>query len=737
MEYYAKLNPTQTILEHTQKALELYKQLKLLYSRLLSNEEWELLELAIICHDLGKTNAFMQKFFYQKLNIPFPLALEHNIPQIYHNHLSCAFIDYKDVISKYGLKNYKILCNCIYYHHNRPETDKKVLKYYIKNCLPNDIENFNFPLLAYNLRSKLNCEFTPYIDIYNNGLFTDFETFKRYVMIKGLLHKVDYCASAGIDIIEDNTRDEDGLSAAKKIKCIYPNLRDIQIYMNANKDKNLIIVGSTGIGKTEGAILWIGEEKGFYTLPLQIANNSIYARIKDKIKYKNVKLLHSNAISTYIREEKENGNTDAQEEYQKAKLFSSPLTVCTVDQIFKFVFKYNGFEYLLATLAYSKIVIDEIQMYSPEIVASILYGLKLATGLGSKFAIITATFPPILGDLMERYKIPFKGPVFFHKPGLPTRHRIKFFENRDFDLELIIDLAERYKVLIITNTVSKAQKIYEKLKDKVNTWIIHSRYIRKHRRMLENKILEFAPNKKDRNSNPGVWVSTHVVEASLDIDFDYILTSMCSIESLIQRMGRVWRDRLYDAETPNVYIYDNHDGLNSVIDSQIYSFSCNAVKAYDGKLLYETDIQNDKQAMMEMVYDRKKNPDILSSEYFKEIVKRIDSLDNLLPYDLKIKEVVKLFRGINSITIIPSSIYSELKKSGKISEWEYKLNQNISMKEKQSIKDEINEYTLELPWYDKGNLIIQENIIYPHSDINLWNGEYDFDENTLKGIGLI
>ncbi|UZQ84866.1 hypothetical protein ODU73_001935 [Thermoclostridium stercorarium] len=56
---------------------------------------------------------------------------------------------------------------------------------------------------------------------------------------------------------------------------------------------------------------------------------------------------------------------------------------------------------------------------------------------------------------------------------------------------------------------------------------------------------------------------------------------------------------------------------------------------------------------------------------------------------------------------------------------------------KKSIKDEINEYTLELPWYDKGNLIIQENIIYPHSDINLWNGEYDFDENTLKGIGLI
>ena len=43
-----------------------------------------------------------------------------------------------------------------------------------------------------------------------------------------------------------------------------------------------------------------------------------------------------------------------------------------IDQIFTFVFKYRGYERIYATLSYSKIIIDEIQGYSPEIVAIII-----------------------------------------------------------------------------------------------------------------------------------------------------------------------------------------------------------------------------------------------------------------------------------------------------------------------------------------------------------------------------
>lgn len=737
MEYFAKINPKQTIQEHTEKALELYQQFRRQYPYLISDEEWELLELAIKYHDLGKANVLMQDFFYRVLNLPLPLKVNYNLPKIYHNHLSCAFIDFENVINKYGIENYDILCKSVYHHHNRPETDKKILEYYIKNHLPKDIIYFSFPLLHHNLQTALNAEFTPYVDMQNSKIFKNPSMFRKYVMIKGLLHKIDYNASAMMDVIEEDVKDIDGLSAAEKIKRLYPSLRDMQIYMIQNKNKNVILVASTGTGKTEAAVLWIEDEKGFYTLPLQIAINSTYSRIKNKIKYSKVRLLHSNALSTYIKEEKDNGDIDAQEEYQKAKLFSAPLTVCTVDQLFKFVFKYNGFEHLLATLAYSKVVIDEIQMYSPDIVASLIYGLKLITDFGGKFAIVTATFPPILGDLMRKYRIPFEGPVFFHNPDLPTRHRIKFFKDKDFDYKLIVDLGSKYKVVVFTNTVKKAQEVYNELKEKTNTWIIHSKYIRKHRRMLEEKILEFAPNKKDRDTTPGIWVSTQVLEASLDLDFDFGFSSLSSIESLLQREGRDRRNRLYNEEEPNFYIYDNKDGIGTIIDPQIYYFSLHAVEKYDGKLLYETDAQDDKQAMIEMVYDKNKNPKILSSDYFKNIIKMIDGLSNLTPYDLSHKEVIKQFRNIDSITIMPKPIYTKLLKSGKIKEWEDNLKQNIPLNEKQLIIDEINEYTLNLShWRTKEHLIKQRDIIYPNSGIMVWDCEYDFDEKTLKGIGL-
>ena len=47
----------------------------------------------------------------------------------------------------------------------------------------------------------------------------------------------------------------------------------------------------------------------------------------------------------------------------KTKQLSLPLTVCTIDQLFDFVFRAPGFELKVATLSYSKVVIDEIQMY--------------------------------------------------------------------------------------------------------------------------------------------------------------------------------------------------------------------------------------------------------------------------------------------------------------------------------------------------------------------------------------
>lgn len=116
--------------------------------------------------------------------------------------------------------------------------------------------------------------------------------------------------------------------------------------------------------------------------------------------YKDVALLHSDSLSSYF-DGTDGQFTDGNTRYEQAKLFSYPLTVCTVDQLFKFVYKAPGTEIFAATLKYSKLIIDEIQSYSPKIVAALIYGLSELKQMEGKFAIITATFSPVLEFLCE------------------------------------------------------------------------------------------------------------------------------------------------------------------------------------------------------------------------------------------------------------------------------------------------------------------------------------------------
>jgi CRISPR-associated endonuclease/helicase Cas3 len=734
-ELFAKTNPVQTIKEHTDNVLVLLKQLRTYKIDIMSDEEWDALEVAAEFHDWGKIDTKFQNILRKKIGLSPLRDAAINVSEYNHNYLSPVFIDANKLKTTFSDNVIEVIYKAIYFHHNRKKQtveDWWNMNNYIETYLYNIYQQYNWNV-AYKA-DRLQCDYQNIIK-FNIEKSNYNEVLNIYIKIKGILNRIDYCASAGVDMVEVPTAGENiGKKAASSIEIKGYNLNQLQEYMRLHMNENLIVKASTGGGKTEGSLMWIGNDKGFYTLPLKVSINSTFNRIKDEIKFKQVGLLHSDSLSVLI-ERKEDESPLAQ--HTNAKMLSYPLTISTIDQLFKFVCKYNGGEMSLATLSYSKLIIDEIQAYSPELIAVILVGLKQIVDMGGKFAIVTATFPHILYKLMDELNIlkEVSTSKTFHSK-ITKRHRIKLLDSNEFDYKQIIEISKTKKVLVLCNTVGHAQHTYEKLLEfDCTPRLLHGSYIKKDRAILENKILDFAPNEPNNpNGKKGIWISTQIVEASLNIDFDVLFTEMCSIDSLIQRFGRIYRARTYSLEVPNIYILNNKSGYGTVIDTEIYDYSLEAIRAFDGKLLEESDAIDMKEHMMNMVFDENINPAILKSKYYRSIRDRIFKLLKLEMYSLSKEQTMKTFRNIDSVTLMPYQIYDELKANGTIKKWEIILGEKSrSLDEKQKVKDEIFSYTVNISSYNNLNINWNKEILI--SGIFLYNGLYDFDGE--KGLGLI
>ncbi|MCW3094561.1 MAG: cas3 [Chthonomonadaceae bacterium] len=102
-------------------------------------------------------------------------------------------------------------------------------------------------------------------------------------------------------------------------------------------------------------------------------------------------------------------------------------------------------------------------------------------------------------------------------------------------------------ICVLLNTVADAQSVYQALGDYPHKLLFHARFPAERRGEIETKVLEMFGKGPDGNpENPKrperfILVCTQVVEQSLDVDFDVMMTSLAPIDLLLQRSGRVWR----------------------------------------------------------------------------------------------------------------------------------------------------------------------------------------------------
>ena len=233
-------------------------------------------------HDDGKANFSFQRCVSSKRWIPFDP--EKEIP---HNVLSVYYLDK----TQYEEMDYLKIASAILYHHDYCDEDRVI--------------NEKWMLIDENLLEGYSSESLSGDEIeylMNEGLYGE-----NLIILKGLLRRCDYSASGEYEIEYPNDfllEKLERMMQRWKEKNENAGWNELQKFAIENRETDIIAVASTGMGKTEAGLLWIGDQKGFFILPVRTAINAIYDRVREEILQEEkleerVALLHSEALEYY------------------------------------------------------------------------------------------------------------------------------------------------------------------------------------------------------------------------------------------------------------------------------------------------------------------------------------------------------------------------------------------------------------------------------------------------------
>lgn len=412
---------------------------------------------------------------------------------------------------------------------------------------------------------------------------------------KGLLMAADHYASAlneKAEINLDKLFVKPDLSFYNRQNVLYP----LSMIATDDKRKHTMVTAPTGAGKTD-FLLRRCRGRVFYTLPFQASINAMYDRIKADIgdTGAQVHLLH--ATSDLKIEE------GCLEERIMQRHIGASVKVLTPHQMASIVFGIKGYEAMVEDLRGCDVILDEIHTYSGEVQSIVLRIIEILLALDCRVHVGTATMPSslynkvlaLLGGSCSVYEISLSKDVLqtFNRHII---HKISGW-NQSFD---IIDhaIANGEKVLLVCNQVKRSQQLYEILSERypaVKRMLIHSRFKRADRQQLETKL------KTDFNMSDEACfvVSTQVVEVSLDISFDLMITECAPIDALIQRFGRINRKRskLTIGHYKDIYVL-----APPLADKDALPYSLDVLKrSYEvlpkDDVLQETDVQDKLDAV--------------------------------------------------------------------------------------------------------------------------------------------
>jgi len=363
----------------------------------------------------------------------------------------------------------------------------------------------------------------------------------------------------------------------------------------------MIAEAPMGEGKTEAALVAseiLAERFGcgglFFALPTQATADGLFPRVKGWI---NKASLYDDVHSIFLAHGKSAYNAEYRELYPmrmnldnegvskdrvtahewlrgRKKGILSDFIIGTVDQVLMGGLKQKHLCMRHLGLANKVVIIDECHAYDAYMGS---YLSKVITWLGEykvPVIVLSATLPPARRkELIEAYlgnrnkvhsgtqesmpqwvsdlSYPLitytENGVIKQKSSEPSERSLsvnimRVTEESVMDKIDDLSLGGGY-IGIIVNTVKRAQKFSEMLENRYpgSVHLLHSRYISIDRTHKEKEIMELLKEKRQHPPHREFIVGTQVIEQSLDIDFDLMVSDLCPMDLLIQRIGRLHR----------------------------------------------------------------------------------------------------------------------------------------------------------------------------------------------------
>lgn len=733
----------ETLLAHTENTLKVLSSVKKCYPKLPQicgvKNLWDNLFYSLFFHDFGKAS-------YEFQNI-----LKHNSPKRFwdyrHEIISASFVESLNVDN---YSKFAIALGIITHHKDIHSLDDRYSGFYTSssneyeifynkvNTIKDNLSELNSYLdnigvysrkyLGYELEQPSNMkidlikpyyiesigEYLEIVDDYQLG-FEDEKNpiFSLYgIFLKGFITTCDHLSSAGLYEI---------LCASNTFKSyskIENSLRTTQKIASKTSGSTFLIA-PTGSGKTEASLLWAIKNQNesfsrrlFYCLPFTASINAMYERFRNEFDEELVGMLHGKA-SYFLYKEFSEGSYEERQKHVKelkslTKKIYKPYKILTPFQIIKNFFGVKGFEMGLSEMANSLLIFDEIHAYNPRTTSLILSTLKI---LHEKYdvdiLIMSATLPSFILEKF-REELGIKTCISLPDKELDkyTRHKVKILDGCIFEYveDILSDLFENKRVLIVCNTVEDSQKIYELL-DVDNSALLHSRFILKDRQTIESKL-----------ENLDLLVGTQAIEVSLDISYDVLYTQPAPLDALIQRFGRINRKGWENSILKKVNVFTQGSKYDSLIyDPILIEKTINALNNVD--ILYESKIQE----LLDEVYSDGYNEE--DQNTFDEVTNSFKEVyDSLVPFmNHDNSNFYKLF---DSIEVVPYKFFTEYCELTEQKEYYEAMAYTLNISYKQYLIQN-----------KKNNIIIDNNTVFidiPYdSEVGLLLNNKDEDKTEL------